>query len=335
MELSETMLACFWVLEFGCRFGWCVMEGIFASLGLDLPNKVASFPASFHATRVKVGVLLTAAFVAVVLFDDDCPPDTSTCQVLQSLRYLKTEDVLDLYWEPEVCLTVVFFLGAFLDLSWYSAIYLTARMSHTAELVNSSSWREDWQRVSLALGFELVGLALIFHLTHRPHRPPTAPLSSSPPVPETVHRMDMTHRPPTPASPLASRRRFGLLAFSAVALVAIVALTHEQRSLWQGGGAETSPDEEEQSSRGEGGAVLELPGPKNYYQILGVPKNASLKKIKAAYRDRARHWHPDKVVNERKKEAEALFHDLNEAYEVLSDKERRRKYDSGEQELYR
>ena len=67
---------------------------------------------------------------------------------------------------------------------------------------------------------------------------------------------------------------------------------------------------------------------KNYYKILGVPRNADLKQIKKEYKKLALQWHPDK--NEDKEKAEKMFQDISEAYEVLSDKEMREKYDRGE-----
>ncbi len=64
---------------------------------------------------------------------------------------------------------------------------------------------------------------------------------------------------------------------------------------------------------------------KDYYGTLGVPRNAPDKDIKAAYRKLARKYHPD--VNPGDKAAEARFKLINEAFEVLSDADKRKKYD--------
>jgi len=64
---------------------------------------------------------------------------------------------------------------------------------------------------------------------------------------------------------------------------------------------------------------------KDYYKILGVNRDASEKEIKQAYRKLARKYHPD--VNPGDKSAEAKFKEINGAYEVLSDKDKRKKYD--------
>lgn len=65
---------------------------------------------------------------------------------------------------------------------------------------------------------------------------------------------------------------------------------------------------------------------KNYYDILGIEKNASDTDIKKAYRKMAQKYHPDK--HEGDKAAEAKFKEANEAYEVLSDKQKRSNYDT-------
>lgn len=64
----------------------------------------------------------------------------------------------------------------------------------------------------------------------------------------------------------------------------------------------------------------------DYYQVLGVPKTASDADIKSAYRKMARKYHPD--LNPNNKESERKFKEANEANEVLSDPEKRKKYDT-------
>ncbi len=64
---------------------------------------------------------------------------------------------------------------------------------------------------------------------------------------------------------------------------------------------------------------------KDYYEILGVKRDANESEIKSAYRKLARKYHPD--VN-KTKEAEDKFKEINEAYEVLGDKQKRQRYDS-------
>jgi curved DNA-binding protein len=63
----------------------------------------------------------------------------------------------------------------------------------------------------------------------------------------------------------------------------------------------------------------------DYYKVLGINKNATEKEIKSAYRKQARKYHPD--VNPNDKEAHKKFQEVNEANEVLSDPEKRKKYD--------
>ena len=64
---------------------------------------------------------------------------------------------------------------------------------------------------------------------------------------------------------------------------------------------------------------------RDYYEVMGVPKNATEEEIKKAYRKLAKQYHPD--LHPGDKEAEAKFKELNEAYEVLSDKEKKARYD--------
>ena len=65
---------------------------------------------------------------------------------------------------------------------------------------------------------------------------------------------------------------------------------------------------------------------RDYYEVLGVPKTASDVEIKKAFRKLARKYHPD-VNRDNSKEAEEKFKEANEAYEILSDSERRAQYD--------
>ena len=65
---------------------------------------------------------------------------------------------------------------------------------------------------------------------------------------------------------------------------------------------------------------------KDYYKVLGVSKSASAEDIKKAFRKLARRYHPD--VNPGDKKSEEKFKEINEAYEVLSDPTKRRKYDT-------
>jgi molecular chaperone DnaJ len=65
---------------------------------------------------------------------------------------------------------------------------------------------------------------------------------------------------------------------------------------------------------------------RDYYEVLGVTKNASQEEIKKAYRGLAKKYHPD--ANKDDAQAEHKFKEVNEAYQVLSDEEKRRQYDS-------
>lgn len=66
---------------------------------------------------------------------------------------------------------------------------------------------------------------------------------------------------------------------------------------------------------------------RDYYEILGVSKNATQEEIKKAYRRLALKHHPDRVTSDKKKEAEEAFKEVSEAYEVLSDANKRNAYD--------
>ncbi len=70
---------------------------------------------------------------------------------------------------------------------------------------------------------------------------------------------------------------------------------------------------------------------KDYYAILGVQKDATEEQVKKAYRKLALKWHPDHAHDpEAKEKAEKMFKDIAEAYGVLSDKDKRRRYDMGQ-----
>jgi len=66
---------------------------------------------------------------------------------------------------------------------------------------------------------------------------------------------------------------------------------------------------------------------KDLYKILWISKNATENDIKKAYRKLAMKYHPDKASNDKKEEYEQKFKEINEAYSILSDKEKRKQYD--------
>ncbi len=67
---------------------------------------------------------------------------------------------------------------------------------------------------------------------------------------------------------------------------------------------------------------------RDYYEILGVPRTATAQEIKRAYRKLARKYHPDLQAPAERVKASARFQEINEAHEVLSDPEKRAKYDA-------
>uniref|UniRef100_A0A2N9F1H1 J domain-containing protein n=1 Tax=Fagus sylvatica TaxID=28930 RepID=A0A2N9F1H1_FAGSY len=75
--------------------------------------------------------------------------------------------------------------------------------------------------------------------------------------------------------------------------------------------------------------ALKMSKRKDWYKILGISKTAAVSEIKRAYKKLALQWHPDKNV-ENREEAEAKFREIAAAYEVLSNEEKRTRYDRGE-----
>eukprot|EP01037_Dinobryon_pediforme_P022670 gene22670-23897_t len=71
-----------------------------------------------------------------------------------------------------------------------------------------------------------------------------------------------------------------------------------------------------------------MPAAKDFYDVLGVKREASLEEIKKAYRKLAVKWHPDKNPDNQE-EATEMFKAIGEAYETLSDPAKRREYDLG------
>lgn len=72
---------------------------------------------------------------------------------------------------------------------------------------------------------------------------------------------------------------------------------------------------------------------RDYYKILGVKRSADKNQILKAYRKLAHKWHPDKFTGEEKEKAQKMFIDIAAAKEVLTDPEKRAKFDNGEDPL--
>ncbi len=72
---------------------------------------------------------------------------------------------------------------------------------------------------------------------------------------------------------------------------------------------------------------------RDYYKILGVSRSASKKEIMRAYRKLASKWHPDQYHGDEKQKAEKMFIDIASAKEVLTNAEKRQKFDNGEDPL--
>ncbi len=74
---------------------------------------------------------------------------------------------------------------------------------------------------------------------------------------------------------------------------------------------------------------------KDYYEVLEIDRSATEADIKQAYRKMARKYHPDVSQDTDKKQAEERFKEINEAYEVLSDKQKRATYDQYGHDAFR
>ncbi|CAL2029583.1 unnamed protein product [Caenorhabditis brenneri] len=93
-------------------------------------------------------------------------------------------------------------------------------------------------------------------------------------------------------------------------------------------------NEAAQSGKEQAKRAKELVGKRDYYKILGVRRNANKREITKAYRKMAQKWHPDNFQDEKdKKKAEKKFIDIAAAKEVLSDEEKRRAFDNGQDPL--
>ena len=73
--------------------------------------------------------------------------------------------------------------------------------------------------------------------------------------------------------------------------------------------------------------IINMAAKSDYYDILGVSKNASADELKKAYRKQALEWHPDRHQGADKEAAEKRFKEINEAYQILSDTQKRSAYD--------
>ena len=67
---------------------------------------------------------------------------------------------------------------------------------------------------------------------------------------------------------------------------------------------------------------------RDYYEVLSVSRDSSEKEIRKAFKKLALKWHPDKHQGDEKKKAEERFTEINEAFEVLSDPDKRKRYDT-------
>jgi oligosaccharyl transferase (archaeosortase A-associated) len=115
------------------------------------------------------------------------------------------------------------------------------------------------------------------------------------------------------------QRRF---AYYLVVNIALLSAYISWRIIWLAGARRLAGNSEEKEEKEH--YYIEAPKKRDYYEILGITRNASNKEIKKAYRNLAHKYHPD--VNN-SSEAEKIFKEINEAYEILSNPEKRAAYD--------
>ena len=126
---------------------------------------------------------------------------------------------------------------------------------------------------------------------------------------------------------IAKRQQILLLLTLLVLLKPTLSTARRKRPSGGGGGGGGGGEGQQQQQHRQQKQQRREPKEQDYYSILGLSKNAKPKDIKSAYRKLALQFHPDKVPDEEKEEAEDKFIQVSEAYAVLSDVEKRKIYD--------